>query len=231
MSDNVKINLDDVKTGVGILAVMNDTGATSYHHGDLPNALRAAAAEVIAEQGLAAFSLREVARRAGVSHAAPGYHFGDTAGLLTSLAEEGFGVLGEELATALDGIDDPVEKLIAVGHAYVKVATERPAHFEVIFRADVVDDDVVQVVGSAAFAFLEQTVRELADRYRPDLDVRTAAYLCWSAMQGLVVLRPKFERLSAVDGLPPVDLDGLVERFTTLMLEGIIGTDVGAPVT
>ena len=70
------------------------TSATDrYHHGDLPNALLRAAVEVIEERGLGAFSQREVARRAGVSHNAPAHHFGDTRGLLTSLAIQGFEVL------------------------------------------------------------------------------------------------------------------------------------------
>ncbi len=72
---------------------MTDTRA--YHHGDLRRALLAAALEAIEESGPAALSLRDLARRAGVSHAAPAHHFGDKAGLLTALAAEGFDLLAD----------------------------------------------------------------------------------------------------------------------------------------
>lgn len=191
--------------------------------GDLPAELKAAAADVIIEQGLGAFSLREVARRAGVSHAAPGYHFGDTRGLLTSLAIEGFDLLAAEMADALRGVDDPVEQLTLIGKAYVRVAVARPAHFEVVFRSDVVDDEATEEAGNGAFALLEGVVQRIADRSHPDLDVQTAARLCWSAMEGLVVLHPKFSRLSEGAGEKPQPIEEQVERFTGLMLHGIVG--------
>jgi AcrR family transcriptional regulator len=85
--------------------------AERYHHGDLPNALLAAAAEVITEKGVGGFTLREVARRAGVPHAAPAYHFGDSRGLLTSLAVQAFELFAEHMDAAGRGIDDPAEQL------------------------------------------------------------------------------------------------------------------------
>ena len=194
--------------------------------GDLPAELKAAAADVIIEQGLGAFSLREVARRAGVSHAAPGYHFGDTRGLLTSLAIEGFDLLAAEMADALRGVDDPVEQLTLIGKAYVRVAVARPAHFEVIFRSDVVDDEATEEAGNGAFALLEGVVQRIADGSHPDLDVQTAARLCWSAMEGLVVLHPKFSRLSEGAGEKPQPIEEQVEHFTELMLHGIVGPTV-----
>jgi AcrR family transcriptional regulator len=191
--------------------------------GDLPAELRAAAADVIEEQGLGAFSLREVARRAGVSHAAPGYHFGDTCGLLTSLAVEGFELLAAEMIESLRGVDDPVEQLTRIGKAYVRVAVARPAHFEVIFRGDVIDDEATQDAGDGAFALLEGVIQRIADDSRPDLDVLNAARLCWSAMEGLVVLHPKFVRISEAAGESPQPIEEQVERFTDLMLHGMVG--------
>lgn len=200
----------------------------AYHHGDLPNVLRASAVEVILDKGLHGFSLREVARRAGVSHAAPGYHFGDVRGLLTAVAIEGFETLHDELVRSADGIDDPIDRLTAIGRGYVRVATEHPAHCEVMFREDVIagDDQRLSEVGLAAYGVLEATVAAIAERYNPTLEIQDAARLCWSAMQGLVVLQAKFAVLSALEPEPPASLDEHVERFTSLMVEGLLS---GAP--
>ncbi|WP_018347971.1 TetR/AcrR family transcriptional regulator [Longispora albida] len=98
----------------------------NYHHGDLRRALLTAAAEAIAEQGAADLSLRDLARRAGVSHAAPAHHFGDKRGLLGALAAEGYEMLADELNSAGDFID--------TGAAYIRFAIGHPGHFEVMFR-------------------------------------------------------------------------------------------------
>lgn len=113
------------------------TGTRGYHHGDLPRALLDAAVEVIAESGPAALSLRDLARRAGVSHAAPAHHFGDKAGLLTALAVQGFDLL----ADALRGAED----LLSAGVAYVDFAVGHRAHFDVMFRPDLYRSDGPEV--------------------------------------------------------------------------------------
>jgi AcrR family transcriptional regulator len=193
-----------------------------YHHGDLPNALRCAAAELIAERGLGSFSLREVARRAGVSHAAPAHHFGDSTGLLTSLATEGLDKLYEMLSEESDGIEDPVERLTAVGRAYARTGLRYPGHCQVIFRTDVVDvdDPQLQAAGQRAYSVLEDAVRAVAETYNPELDVIDAANLCWSSVQGLLVLYPKIEFIGQHQGHPAPGLEELVTRFTALLLDG-----------
>ena len=212
--------LDSVKT---MITPESPPMTDRYHHGNLPNALRAAAADLIAERGLGDFSLREVARRAGVSHAAPAHHFGDTTGLLTSLAQEGFAYLADSLDAAAAGIDDPVERLIAVGRAYVRVATEHPGHCQVMLRTDVVDvdDPELQQAGRRAYSILEDAVRAVADACNPDLDVIDAANLCWTMTQGLVELYPKIAVIGEFQGHPAPPIDELVERFTYLLLDGI----------
>lgn len=75
---------------------------STYHHGDLRQAVLSAALDVIATEGPSALSLRDLARRAGVSHAAPAHHFKDRAGLLTAVATEGFDLLAAALAQAKD---------------------------------------------------------------------------------------------------------------------------------
>ena len=194
-----------------------------YHHGDLPNALRRAAVEVIAERGVAGFSLREVARRSGVSHTAPAHHFGDVRGLLTSIAEEGFEALRAVTQAAADQHTDPAERLVAIGRAYVELARSHPAHCEVMFRTDIVDqDDVgVQQCGLAAYAVLENTLRDLLAAEQLPVNVDDATWLCWSAMQGLVVLEPKIAVINHLRGGKPITTDELVRRYTHLMLNGL----------
>ncbi len=197
---------------------------TAYHHGDLPNVLRASAVEVILDKGLHGFSLREVARRAGVSHAAPGYHFGDVRGLLTAVAIEGFDTLHDELVRSAAGIDDPIERLKAIGRGYTRVAIEHPAHCEVMFRDDVVsaDDPALTEAGLAAYAVLERTVAAIADRHDTELAVQDVARLCWSTMQGLVGLQAKFNALDLMLGRSPTSLDEHVDRFTDLIISGLL---------
>ncbi len=105
---------------------------TAYHHGDLQRVLIEAALELIAERGPAAVSLRDLARAAGVSHAAPAHHFGDKAGLFTAIAVQG----NELLAGALADGD-----LRDMGVRYVRFAAEHPSHFEVMFRPDLLHRD------------------------------------------------------------------------------------------
>lgn len=114
---------------------------TSYHHGDLRRALLQSAAELVADQGVQATSLREVARRAGVSHAAPAHHFGDKAGLLAALAAEGHRLLGEALIAADDHSVPPAEALARLGSAYLGCAARHPGHFAVMARCDLFDPE------------------------------------------------------------------------------------------
>ncbi|GAA4211199.1 TetR/AcrR family transcriptional regulator [Microbispora amethystogenes] len=101
-------------------------GKQPYHHGDLRRALIDATLEAIAEDGLDGLSLRELARRANVSHAAPAHHFRSRAGLLTAIAAEGYHLLAEELERARG--EDVTERAVA----YLRFATTRPAHFAVM---------------------------------------------------------------------------------------------------
>src|ERR1700722_1777730 len=94
---------------------------------DVRGALLAAARAELAEHGHAGISLRAVARRAGVSHAAPKYYFSDRAALLTAVAAQGFA----ELASALRQVPSA---LAALGHAYITFALASPALFDLMFR-------------------------------------------------------------------------------------------------
>ena len=109
----------------------------AHHHGDLRNALLHAARALIAEGGVEALSLRECARRAGVSHAAPAHHFHGLAGLYIALAIDGFDLLAAEMDrhTAAGG-SDPEKRLAGTGLGYIAFAQANPELFRVMFRTD-----------------------------------------------------------------------------------------------
>lgn len=159
------------------------TGTRGYHHGDLRRALLSAAAEAIGESGAAALSLRDLARRAGVSHAAPAHHFGDKAGLLTALAVEGFDLLAETLRDA--GSD-----LLEAGVAYVDFAVRHRAHFEVMFRPELYRADAAEVRAARerAGAALRSGVAALPARGATAADPERDALAAWSMVHGFATL-------------------------------------------
>lgn len=197
--------------------------ANPYHHGDLPNALKAAAAEVIAERGPAGFSLREVARRAGVSHAAPAHHFGDTTGLLTAVAVDAFRALDESMGAAAEAATDPADRLRRVGRAYVEVGLSHPAPMSIVFRPDLIDTSSPEYGewGKRAYGHLEQALMEVRDAYNPSLDIDNAARMCWSMVQGILVLYAGIEAREAdIDKITPA-MGDLASRFCELAMEGL----------
>ena len=112
----------------------------TYHHGDLRNALIAAARDLLAEEGVSGLDLRKVARRAGVSHAAPYRHFADKQALLAAIAEDGFRQLGTRVADAGAGAGaDPRSQLLALAWAYVEFALDYPAHMREMFSGLTID--------------------------------------------------------------------------------------------
>ena len=150
-----------------------------YHHGDLRPALLRAAVKTITEAGPAAMSLREVARRAGVTHAAAAYHFGDKAGLFAAIAAEGYRELGEALRAAAEARRGFLE----MGVAYVRFAVSHRAHFEVMYRPELYRPDDADVrEARAATAVL------LYGSASPDSGQLTAGVAAWSLVHGLATL-------------------------------------------
>jgi AcrR family transcriptional regulator len=114
-------------------------GETPYHHGDLHDALLAAAERVLERDGLAGLTLRAVAREAGVSHAAPTHHFGDLTGLLSELAAIGFRRFNEAMVAARNNETHPLMKGLANAKAYVAYAQASPGMFSLMFRNERID--------------------------------------------------------------------------------------------
>jgi len=191
-----------------------------YHHGDLPTTLRAATAELVVERGTSGFSLREVARRAGVSHAAPAHHFGDAEGLLVSVATEGFTKLADALDEATEGITDAAERLRACGKTYIRTAQAYPGHFSVILQTSLTPDDECVAASVRAYSILQESIAMVRDQVNPDLDVEPMATLCWATMQGLVVLAPNLDDVAEKTDTNSTSLDKLVEQFTDVFIAG-----------
>jgi AcrR family transcriptional regulator len=165
----------------------------AYHHGDLPAALLAAVESAIADSGVSGVSLRDVARRAGVSHSAPAHHFGSKAGLLTAFAAAGYQLLAESVIkeVAASEAADGAAELAATGRGYVRFAVGHPAHFEVMFRLDALDPGNAEFAAAseAAYGLLTATVERCraAGRLhgRPPEVVAVSA---WSLVHGLSAL-------------------------------------------
>lgn len=162
-----------------------------YHHGNLRESLIASAEDILREKGVAGFSLREAARRAGVSPAAPSHHFGDARGLLTTVATRGFLRLKEQIGSSLEGVA-PERRLQAMGGAYLKFACDNPALFSMMWMRDLVDpdDDKYLAAGRAAFNVFERAATGLdvtpATVPRPPGAALIAA---WAMMHGLARLK------------------------------------------
>ena len=108
----------------------------TYHHGDLKRALTEAALGLVKEKGPKGFTLREVARRAGVSAAAPYRHFADKAQLLAAAATLGFVQLHETLSAAAAESADVTQQVLGMGRAYVRWAVAHPDYYQVMFGAE-----------------------------------------------------------------------------------------------
>jgi AcrR family transcriptional regulator len=189
------------------------SGSRSYHHGALRPALIAAAEAVIAERGLDRFSLRETARRAGVSPAAPAHHFKDVRGLLTAIAADAFA----DLARALEAADaaagaDREARIKGQGMAYVAFALDRPARFDLMWRRALLDNDDPQLseAGNRAWELLDHAARGPGMPHSGPLDPALApSTAAWSIVHG-------FARL-AIDGAFGPEPDA-ADRAAQIML-------------
>lgn len=158
----------------------------SYHHGDLRHALIEATESVLAERGVDGFSLREVARRAGVSPSAPAHHFGDAGGLLTAVCTLAF----EQLTVALregeaEAVGGPVERLVGQGLGYIRFAMHRPERFRLMFRTGVLQaDEALLLHANAAFDTLQRGVAALLGREADASNQRRVTIAMWALVHG-----------------------------------------------
>ena len=167
-------------------------GAQPYHHGDLHAALLTAAEAELADSGVEGFSLRGVARRAGVSHAAPAHHFGDANGLLTALAAVSFERFREAMEAAAAATDpDPLSKLVAIGLGYIDYAASQPHLFGLQFASERPDkgDPELARRAKASLVTLQERVEALARQHGLDsADTADMVPTFWATTHGLATL-------------------------------------------
>ena len=196
---------------------------TSYHHGNLRQVLLDTARELSAEVGIDGFTLRELARRAGVSHAAPYNHFKDKAALVEALSVDAFTHLAAALRVATVSQRKPQKALEAVGLAYVRFALEHPNEFRFIFRQDLrsnAPDDPINKAGERAFAVLLETVHTCkAAGLLADRDPQLLALTAWSATHGLAMLLVNGPRTNLADDLP--ELERLARGVIQTLQDGL----------
>lgn len=198
------------------------TEKSAYHHGDLRQALIDGAISLIAEQDVSSLSLREVARRVGVSHAAPYRHFQDKESLLAAVAEEGFIGLTEAMNRAIEQApDDTLKRLEATGVAYVEFAVAHPSHYRVMFgsyQGEQVPQKERAQAGWQAFQVLFNAIEagQSAGTVRAG-DTMQLGWVAWSTVHGLAML--------LIDGRLPVsqpqDMKALSEFVTRTLISGL----------
>jgi AcrR family transcriptional regulator len=203
----VRLNLIDVKidSTYGLMYIPRTMTRASrrlpaaakvgYHHGDLRRALIDAAVSLVADGSVAELSLREVARRAGVTNSAPYHHFADKSALLAAVASQGFGQLVAELERAAARRTTLDSELLAMAEAYVAFAMTHPSHYRVMFLPDLKqspDADELRAVADRSFGMLQQRVAR-ARTGESERVQQVLATTVWAALHGLSLL--------AIDGI------------------------------
>ncbi len=199
-----------------------------YHHGDLRRSLIDAALALVTEEQDWTFSLREVARRAGVSHNAPYNHFADKRELLAAVAATGFVQLSERILAAISGIENAQTALERSSVAYVTFGVENPAHYRLMFSSALVTaaegrPETVAAAGADTRAILAGIIRRGADEgifdaaLCRDDELRVSVLVAWSAVHGLTML--------TIDGIadtPPLSTEEVARQVANLVCEGLL---------
>jgi AcrR family transcriptional regulator len=204
-----------------------------YHHGDLRRAIVTAALEILRETQSLEFSLRELARRAGVSHNAPYKHFADKRELLAAVSAAGFELLTKRMAREIAGFRSPREQLFAMLRAYIGHGVENPALYSLMFGGYLGGPDrsrpaIELAEAEKTKALLAGVIvagglgRTIPDGPRNERKVAGAILACWSLVHGLTLLLadglvgPKEKSGALGDKLVQGMLDGLAAELPSL---------------
>lgn len=196
----------------------------AYHHGDLRQQLLNVTEQIILERGVDGFTLREAARRAGVSPAAPAHHFKDAKGLLTEVAILGFRGFGDALDAADQGSTDPAQRLHAQAIAYVHFALEHPARFQLMFDGEKLDTGNAEFVevSRRAYSVLNRAIHAATET--PDeRDLTPEGYglllAVWAAVHGFSHLVLEWQLRGPGNGNDPATKETALKTFLPLMLK------------
>jgi len=160
-----------------------------YHHGDLRQALVQAAVSILEEEGLAALSLRAVARRAGVSHAAPYHHFQDKEALLDAVAAEGFRLQMLDMHNAAQNAAAPINGLQAFGLSYASFARKHPSLFRLMYTHERFTPGTSPELVQWSGAIYPQIIAGVRERTGcSEEEASSIALVLWSTMHGLAML-------------------------------------------
>jgi AcrR family transcriptional regulator len=151
-----------------------------YHHGDLAPSLRQAARAILEEEGLAALSLRSVARRAGVSHAAPYRHYASREALLADVAVEGLAELRGEIAQAAAVQAEKAERIIRIGCAYMRFAVRHAGLLRLMFGSE--------LPNRTGFPGLTEATAAIGDEIAAAIGDSASGLAVWAAVHGLAML-------------------------------------------
>ena len=196
-----------------------------YHHGDLPRVLIDAALKLAEEGGPAAVSVREAARRAGVSAGAPFRHFESRDALMTAVAEEAQRRFRAEIETALAAAPagDPLGQFRNFGLAYLRWAMRNPAHFEIISSGRYFDHDRAKVLSRDNAELIDLSERMLSEAFaRGQLraaDLKTVQIAGRALVYGFA--RMNIDRHFPRWGVPEARIEAMAEAVLDLFIAGI----------
>lgn len=202
----------------------------SYHHGDLRRALLAAAEIVLEEAGVEGFTLRECARRAGVSHGAPAHHFGDVRGLLSAFTAESFEQL-EALTRDYRAAADPApaSQLTAIGVAYVDYALAHRARFRLMFRSERLDREHPPLLEASARLYghlVECATASSRAAGAGETLIAEKIAIAWTQVHGFATLMLENVRFAEQVAQSPGGVRGFVERISVMTRPAIAATVV-----
>jgi len=153
---------------------------SSYHHGDLAAALRIAAREILEKEGLGSLSLRSVARKAGVSHAAPYRHFASREALLAEIAKEGLEQLRSEIAVAGRAPGLPTERIVHIGACYAGFAARHAGLLKLMFGSE--------IPNRLEFEGLEEATNSIPIEMGKALGDQALGLAVWATVHGIAIL-------------------------------------------
>jgi AcrR family transcriptional regulator len=195
-----------------------------YHHGNLREVLLESALRLIAEMGPTGFTLRELARRAGVSHNAPYRHFRDRDDLMAAVATQGFRELTRAMRRAAEDHTEPLDRLKQAGIAYITFALRRPEHFAVMFDGPVSlksEHPGSSEAAKEAFTTLVSFVQgcQEAGRFPPG-DPQSFTLLAWSMVHGVAKL--------AITGRLPFRTKAEILKFAGFVIDESLASRASA---